>query len=103
MANKQNTGASVDYYKVRINNPTTPSNPPYTAECNDLIESLNMTFAEGNAFKAIWRSCAERTLGVAKTNYDGAIYDAEKVVFFANRMLEVQKQKKRATTDYNPT
>ncbi len=101
---KTNTGSSVDYYRVKIENPTTAV-IPYVAECNDLIEALGMTFAEGNAFKAIWRSCAERTLGVSKANYDGAIYDAEKVLFFANRMLQANKLKKNANTtkDYNPT
>jgi hypothetical protein len=98
---KQNTGSSVDYYKVQVDCPTT-AKLPYTVECNDIIEALGMSFAEGNAFKAIWRAAAERTLGVAKANYDGAVYDAEKVVFFANRMLQVckQRQAKGSTSQY---
>jgi hypothetical protein len=102
MSNKTNTGSAVDYYRVYIDDPTTAP-IPYTVECNDVIEALGMTFAEGNAFKAIWRSCAERTLGVSKANYDGAIYDAEKVVYFANRTLQINKRKQRTTKDYNPT
>ena len=48
--NKEYTGASVSYYKVKIDKPTTESNPSYLAECNDIIEALGMLYAEGNAF-----------------------------------------------------
>ena len=89
---KEFTGGSVDYYKVQIANPTTDDNAPYMAECNDIIEALNMNYAEGNAFKAIWRSCAARALGKSKKGYDDdGKYDAEKVVFFGNRMVEQRK------------
>lgn len=88
---KEFTGGSVDYYKVEITNPTTAENLPYMAECNDIIEALNMNYAEGNAFKAIWRSCASRALGKSKKGYDDGKYDAEKVVFFGGRMVEQRK------------
>lgn len=79
------TGSSSNYYKVFVKNPTTlPS--PYEAECNDLIEALQMTFAEGNAFKGIWRKAKARQ-GVKKKGYDNGVYDSEKVVFFGERML----------------
>lgn len=78
------TGGSSDYYKVRVTHPTTGTEP-YLAECNDIIEALHMTFAEGNAFKAIWRSASAR-LGNGKPGTT-AHYDAEKVVFFGRRML----------------
>ena len=90
-ADKEFTGGSVDYYKVQIASPTTAENTPYMAECNDIIEALNMNYAEGNAFKAIWRSCAARSLGKIKRGYDEGKYDAEKVVFFGNRMVEQRK------------
>lgn len=83
---REYTGSSVSYYKVRVTNPTTPGVLPYDAECNDIIEALGMTFAEGNAFKAIWRACAARK-GQAKQGYVDSVYDAEKVVFFGQRML----------------
>lgn len=83
------TGGSVSYYSVKIDHPTIKRDP-YLAECNDIIEALNMTFAEGNAFKAIWRSCAAR-LGSSKRGYSDGLYDAEKVVFFGNRMVEKAK------------
>lgn len=79
------TGGSVSYYKVEVENPTS-GGEPYTAECNDIIEALGMNYAEGNAFKAIWRMCAARN-GKAKANYKDGLYDAEKVVFFGQRMV----------------
>lgn len=88
------TGASVSYYAAEVVNPTNPDSDPYTAECNDIIEALGMTFAEGNAFKAIWRSCAARKFGKAKKGYDSGLYDAEKVVFFGERMVVSAKMAK---------
>lgn len=92
-AEPEYTGGSVSYYSVSISNPTTQPTP-YTAECNDIIEALGMNYAEGNAFKAIWRSCAARALGKAKRGYTDALYDAEKVVFFGERMVAMAKAKK---------
>jgi hypothetical protein len=80
---EEHTGGSSSYYGVKVSNPTTlPA--PYDAECNDIIEALGMTFAEGNAFKAIWRTATAR-LGKKKVG-NNAFYDAEKVVFFGERM-----------------
>lgn len=86
------TGGSSDYYKVNIVFPTTPYAMPYTAECNDIIEALGMNFAEGNAFKAIWRRAAQRTLGLRKAGAkDDGLYDAEKVEFFGKRLVVQSK------------
>lgn len=90
---KEYTGGSVSYYKVEILEPTTPGTAPYTAECNDIIEALGMNFAEGNAFKAIWRTCAARK-GRSKEGYKDGVYDAEKVVFFGERMVAQAKRAK---------
>ena len=79
------TGSSSNYYKVYVKHPTT-LDEPYEAECNDVIEALKMTFAEGNAFKAIWRKAKARQ-GVKKKGYDNGLYDSEKVVFFGERMV----------------
>ena len=83
------TGGSVSYYKTSIAAPLS-GNAPYVAECNDIIEALGMNYAEGNAFKAIWRMCAARTLGVKKRGYTDGLYDAEKVAFFGARMVAQQ-------------
>lgn len=85
------TGGSVSYYKVTVVSPTS-GGEPYTAECNDIIEALGMNYAEGNAFKAIWRKCAARTLGKAKAGYRDGRYDSEKVIFFGQRMLAQDEQ-----------
>lgn len=85
------TGGSVSYYRVQVANPTASDLLPYEAECNDIIEALGMTFAEGNAFKAIWRKCAARNLGLGKEGYKDGLYDAEKVEFFGHRMVVCEK------------
>lgn len=80
------TGGSVNYYKVKIDNPTTEGKDPYEAECNDIIEALEMTYAEANVVKAVWRIAAARK-GLTKKSYVDGVYDAEKSVFFSERIL----------------
>ena len=84
------TGSSVSYYKLKVDNPTTIEYP-YEVECNDIIEALDMNYAEGNAFKGLWRRCAARKFGLKKKGYDNGLYDAEKVVFFGERLVEQSK------------
>ncbi len=88
------TGGSSSYYQIFISNPTTETNPPYLAECNDIIEALGMNYAEGSAFKAIWRKKAAE-LGKLKKGYDNGLYDSEKVEFFGARMVSQIKQAKK--------
>ena len=83
-------GGSVDYYQLYIEHPTTPKRKPYTVECNDIIEALQLDYAEGNVLKAIWRTAAKR-VGKMKRNHD-ELYDAEKVVFFGKRLVERAKR-----------
>lgn len=80
----ENSGGSCDYYRVPIERPTTESQEPYIAECNDVIEALNMTYAEANMFKEIWRGASARELGKIKEG-NTAKRGAEKIVFFADR------------------
>lgn len=91
MSEKEYTGGSVSYYAVNVETPTS-GGAPYTAECNDIIEALGMSYAEGNAFKAIWRMCAARK-GLSKKGYTDGLYDAEKVVFFGKRLVAQAKPK----------
>lgn len=81
------TGGSCDYYRVGVTHPMSKDQVPYIAECGDIMESLEMTYAEANMFKEIWRSAAERTLGLKKAGNNN-VRAAEKVVFFANRYYE---------------
>lgn len=87
----QKTGGSVDYYKCYVADPIDENNPPYTAESIDIIEALGMTFAEGEAFKAIWRTCTGRMGGAVKAD-NKALYNAEKVEFFGARMVRAAKR-----------
>lgn len=87
---EEHTGGSVGYYKVLVSNPTT-LDQPYYAEANDIIESLGLTFAEGNLLKAVWRIAADRNGKKKKGN--NSVYDAEKLVFFAERVLAQEKSK----------
>lgn len=60
-------------------------------DCNDLIEELNMTFAEGEVFKAVWRKSAAR-LGNGKPGHQ-PLYDAQKIEFFGKRMVTIHSKK----------
>ena len=82
---EEHTGGSSSYYRVRVCDPVDDEAEPYDAECLDIIEALNMTFAEGNVFKATWRRAAAR-MGKQKVG-NTALYDAEKIVFFGERMV----------------
>jgi hypothetical protein len=88
--NREYTGKSVSYYRIPVLDPTTTGVEPYIAECNDIIEALELNYAEGNALKAIWRIAAARK-GLSKRGYTDGVYDAEKVVFFGERMLRDQQ------------
>lgn len=90
-ASQQKTGGSVDYYKCHVEDPIDPNAKPYTAESIDIIEALGMTFAEGEAFKAIWRTCTGRMGGAVKAD-NKALYNAEKVEFFGARMVRAAKR-----------
>lgn len=88
----QKTGGSVDYYKCHVADPVS-GGPAYTAESLDIIEALGMTFAEGEAFKAIWRTCTGRMGGAVKAD-DNPKYNAEKVQFFGGRMVKAAERDK---------
>jgi hypothetical protein len=89
-AAEQKTGGSVDYYKCHVADPISGGSA-YTAESIDIIEALGMTFAEGEAFKAIWRTCTGRMGGAVKAD-NKALYNAEKVEFFGARMVRAAKR-----------
>lgn len=89
-AKKSLTGGSSDYYKVKVEKPTSEGVEPYTAECNDIIEALELNFAEGNILKALWRRANARK-GNGKEGFEDGKYDAEKMVFFAQRELTKHK------------
>ena len=98
---KQNnlSGGFTNYYLVQVTDPQRKEQPPYQAECEDIIRSLNMTFDEGCEFKAIWRTAAAR-LGNGKPGQK-AIYDAEKRVHYAKASLrQLLNQERKKNEDH---
>lgn len=89
---REYTGSSVSYYTVPVVDPTTEGREAYLAECNDIIEALELDYAEGNVLKAIWRIAAARK-GLSKKGYADGVYDAEKIVFFGGRILLKEQAK----------
>lgn len=80
------------YYRVRVSRPIAPDVDPYTAECADIIEALDMTFNEGEAFKALWRLAAARQ-GKVKPGSAGPQYDADKVAHYGARVAACTSRK----------
>lgn len=89
-ANEQLTGGKVNYYLAQVEHPQREDQMPYRAECDDIIRALNMTFAEGCEFKAIWRTAAAR-LGNGKPGQK-ALYDAEKRMHYAAQDVAMYKK-----------
>lgn len=81
------TGGRVNYYICYIAYPQRADEgvQPYQAECEDIIEALEMNPDEQNIFKAVWRSAAAR-LGNGKPGQK-ALYDAEKIVHYGGRIV----------------
>lgn len=75
----------VNYYLVNIEHPQRESQQPYTAECEDIIDALNMTFDEANIFKEIWRTANARTHNKGKAGNTPA-RAAEKILHYAKRI-----------------
>lgn len=78
-------GGRVNYYLVRVEHPQREDQPPYTAECEDIIDGLELTPDEANIFKEIWRSANARK-GNGKPDHK-ALYGAQKIVHYAGRIL----------------
>lgn len=94
MTDQEYTGGSVSYYTCSVTHPISDTADPYDAECIDIIDALEMTPNEGNAFKALWRRAAAR-LGKSKRGYTDGLYDAEKVEFYGKRLVELERRERR--------
>ncbi len=81
----EHTGGQTNYYLCQVKHPRRDNQPAYQAECEDIIAALGMTFDEGCAFKAIWRTASKRTNGIGKLNQD-AVYDAQKIQHYGRQM-----------------
>jgi len=83
---QESSGGDNDYWIARIDNPKRLK--PYSAECEDLIELFQMTFQEGEAFKALWRK-GQMRIGNGKPG-DTLLRNSEKVYHFAGRMVAME-------------
>lgn len=83
------TGGLTNYYLAKVTHPQRAEQPPYQAECEDIIHALGMTFDEGCLFKALWRNAAARK-GEGKPG-SNAVYETEKMVHYAMRLLKHAK------------
>lgn len=87
----ENSGGFVNYYLVIVEHPQREEQPPYQAECEDIIRALGMTFDEGNIFKELWRSANARK-GLLKEGHT-ALRGSHKMVHYAkaiNRQREIE-------------
>lgn len=81
----ENQGGSVSYYLVYVECPQHLE--PYSAECTDIIDALQMNAQELNMFKEIWRTAAARQ--GKKKRGSSLIRGAEKIKYFADRNLQL--------------
>jgi len=95
------TGGLVGYYLTVVKHPQRENQEPYVAECEDIIQSLGLTFDEGCLFKAIWRSASARK-GNGKPG-NSNLYDAEKINHYAKRiLLKAQQEQEENHEDNKP-
>lgn len=90
---RESSGGDNDYWLLHIPDPKRLD--PYTVECEDIIEALEMTFQEGEAFKALFRKCKIR-LGDGKPG-DSELRCSEKVHHFGGRMVAMDTRKLNKT------
>jgi len=81
----ENSGGSCSYYVVDVECPQHLD--PYTAECGDIVDALELTPNEANIFKELWRTAAARK-GKKKQGHT-TIRAAEKIQFYANRIHQL--------------
>ena len=82
------SGGDNDYWIAKITHPKRLD--PYDAECEDLIEHFEMTFQEGEAFKALWRKGQAR-IGNGKPG-DSPLRNAQKVRHFGARIEAMEER-----------
>ena len=86
----EDSGLSCNYYVVEIKHPWS-KREPYLAECGDIMEALDMSMAECNVFKELWRRAAARQGKKKKGNT--SLRGAEKIKFFSDLIYAKELQK----------
>ena len=84
MAANDHGGGLTNYYLVKVDHPQRATQAPYQAECEDIIEALDLNFDEGNIFKEIWRSANARKGNGKPGNTEKR--GAEKILHYAGRI-----------------
>lgn len=79
-------GGLTNYYLVSVKHPQREEHQSYIAECEDIIEALELNFDEANIFKEIWRTANARK-GNAKQGQND-LRAAEKIYHYAQRILK---------------
>lgn len=80
---KEITGGNTNYYLIDISNPKRLE--PYVVEVEDIIEALDMSFAEGTVLKSLIRLCQLRkNLGKPGSS---PLYESQKIKYYADRLL----------------
>ena len=78
-------GGLTNYYLAVVHYPQRQEEqPPYQAECEDLIEVLQLNPDEANIFKEIWRGANAR-LDNGKPGHT-PLYGAQKIFHYAGRI-----------------
>lgn len=78
-------GGRNNYYLVLVTDPQREDVKPYQAECEDIIEALELNFDEANIFKELWRGANARKNN-GKPGHT-ALYGAQKIAHYAGRIL----------------
>jgi hypothetical protein len=86
---EQSSGGDNDYWVANVTEPKRLA--PYKAEAEDLIELFQFSFAEGNAFKALWRMGMDRV--ASGKPGDTPLRNAEKVAYYGSRMVKAEQKK----------
>jgi hypothetical protein len=87
VSQKESSGLRVNYYLVQVDYPQREEQPPYQAECEDIIDALGLTPDEANIFKEIWRTANERTHGKGKEG-NTPLRATQKLVHYSGRLLK---------------
>lgn len=80
----QLNGGLTSYYLCRVEHPQREAQIPYVAECEDIIEALQMNPDEANIFKELWRSANAR-LQNGKVGHT-PLYSAQKLIHYSARI-----------------
>lgn len=87
---EESTGLRVNYYLVKVDHPQREDQVAYQAECEDIIDALELNFDEANIFKEIWRIARQRQ-GTGKAG-NTPLRAAEKMVHYSGRILTKAKR-----------